>query len=537
MLKKPLIIFLVVYLVIASVIFVRNLKHEDSIKSYDEVQADNSDRVQENNDASLNAEEDLGGYFSLEPLTHLSSNTASFKAKKHEEAVLMRGQVGEWDSVDLLNPSVIKRDNKYYNYYSGYDGSVWQTGLATSDDGIHWTKYVNNPVLKLGTNGQWDDSFIAANGSALQLNNKVYYYYQGTSSLDHKANIGLATSDNGMQFTKETSPVLTIGAEHSWDSDGVADPYVIEHKSYLYMYYLGMDEMKVQRLGVARSKDGLVWEKSIVNPILDVGAKGSFDENGLGEPSVYYEAPYFYMVYTGRDAGEKRDIGLAVSLDGLHWKKQNYSGLFADRKPGTWDDSVICDTTFLFDSDKNTLLMWYGGGNKPLPAQGLNGQVGLIEVSIDQGRSLSEFDPNVLSDQSVVNSQDILQGSYAIEGEPSKKSVWMNKEGRIALRSKGSGRLEISGFMPFTAHQNSDSSIAAVSLTVKINGNPVETKIFSDDIGFTVSIEKEKYARLLDDSGYLHVELSCSSSFVPLQSGGSVDERELAYILNKISVN
>ncbi|MBB6678786.1 hypothetical protein H4Q31_15960 [Cohnella lubricantis] len=529
-LKKPLIAFLLIYLVISSILFVRN---ERNAREFDI----GTEQAQGQDVATAPLQ--LSGEISAN-LNHNAYQVVGgvpIQITKHVDPVLQRGEPGEWDSVDLLNPSVIKKGNTYYNYYSGYNGEVWQTGLATSVDGVHWSKYEGNPVLKLSDRGLWDDSYIAANGSAIEIDNNVYYYYQGASSTDNKATVGLATSDDWLRFDKESNPVLTTGPDHTWDSMGVADPYVIKHKDFYYMYYLGMDEMSVQRLGVARSRDGVVWEKSVANPILDVGTKGSFDENGLGEPSVFYNAPYFYMVYTGRDAGEKRDIGLAVSLDGVHWKKQNYNGLFADRKSGTWDDSVICDTTFWMDDNASSLWMWYGGGNKPLPAEGLNGAVGLMEISLDQGRDLSEFDPNVLSGQTIVDSQDILKGSYAIEGDPSQKSVWVNKEANIALKQTGSGKLEISGYMPLTAHQESDRSIKDVAITVSINGSSIETNTFKEDTGFTIEIEKDKYEKYMSNDDYIYLDLTCSSSFIPSQNGNSADERELAYIINKISVN
>src|SRR5690349_16981766 len=47
---------------------------------------------------------------------------------------------GGWDSVDVLNPSVLRHHGEYYNLYSGYDGRTWHTGLATAADGVHWRK-------------------------------------------------------------------------------------------------------------------------------------------------------------------------------------------------------------------------------------------------------------------------------------------------------------------------------------------------------------------------------------------------------------
>ena len=250
-----------------------------------------------------------------------------------------------WDFVEVLNPSVIVFQDKLYNYYSGWDGNVWRTGLAISSDGILWKKE-EQPVLDIRKNN-WDNSYIAANGAAVSFKGKVYYYYQGTNSEIKYPEIGLAMSYDGKDFdTRTDTAVVKCGDEGEWDCHGVADPYIFSFGGSLYMYYLGMDELNIQRLGIAKSIDGKNWIKYKNNPIMDVGVKGAFDENGLGEPSVIYKAPYFYMLYTGRNTQEQRNIGVAISLDGVNWKKLNYGGIF-NLNEKSWDNQVICDTTFL----------------------------------------------------------------------------------------------------------------------------------------------------------------------------------------------
>ena len=54
------------------------------------------------------------------------------------EPVLTRGAPGDWDAVDVLNPSVIRQGDAYYNFFSGFDGKTWHTGLAVSADGVAW---------------------------------------------------------------------------------------------------------------------------------------------------------------------------------------------------------------------------------------------------------------------------------------------------------------------------------------------------------------------------------------------------------------
>lgn len=251
---------------------------------------------------------------------------------------------GDWDSSDVLNPSVIRFQGEYLNYYSGYDGHTWNTGLAASSDGIHWRK--RGKIL--GPD--------AGNGSALVVGGKILYWYQTGSPV---------------QIALNGSIVLKTGPRGSWDEIGVADPYVIERNGELYMYYLGMDRARRQRLGIARSHDGVVWEKLISNPIMELGASGAFDEMGLGEPAVWSSGSSYWMLYTGRARGEMRRIGLAKSTDGVFWTRESLVIEGAE----DWDREVVCDPTV--EVLPEGVRVWFGGGDVARPDQGLHGQIGV----------------------------------------------------------------------------------------------------------------------------------------------------------------
>ena len=135
--------------------------------------------------------------------------------------------------------------------------------------------------------------------------------------------------------------MLDFGPRGSWDERGLADPYVVEMQQYFYLFYLGQDRAGRQRLGVARSRDGEHWQKLRANPILELGTYGAFDEMGLGEPAVWVGQGYYWMLYTGRDAQENRRLGMARSSDGVHWQK--LPAVFEGAQP--WDGKVLCDPT------------------------------------------------------------------------------------------------------------------------------------------------------------------------------------------------
>jgi predicted GH43/DUF377 family glycosyl hydrolase len=295
--------------------------------------------------------------------------------------VLGRGPQGEWDAADVLNPSVVRVAGAFYNLYSGFDGRIWHTGLAVSRDGLSWEKQgrVLSPDATI-----WEADYIAANGSVLHDGSRFLYWYQAGER--GRTRIGLASSEDARSWQKHPEPVLELGAPGSWDEAGLGDPYLIGCGDSYYLYYLGQNRRGLQRLGVARSQDGVHWQKSGSNPILDVGVPGSFDERGLGEPAVFVAGGRFYMLYTGRDAAEQRRIGWAQSGNGVDWERIAHTPLlegFAD-----WNSRVVCDPAVWRDGAR--ILVWFGGGDEASPDENLNGQIGLAWIEPHGGETRVE---------------------------------------------------------------------------------------------------------------------------------------------------
>jgi predicted GH43/DUF377 family glycosyl hydrolase len=273
-----------------------------------------------------------------------------------------------WDSRDVLNPSVLRSPwatGSLLNLYSGFDGHTWHTGLASSADGIRWQKL--GKILSPDPQS-WEGSYNAANGSALSYANRVWYWY--VAGPEELPSLGLARASQPGNWRKEPAPVLKPGPYDSWDERGVADPYVIRIEPYFYLYYLGQDRARRQRLGVARSIDGLQWEKLRSNPVLELGDIGAFDEAALGEPAIWSSDGFYWMLYTGLDPKNNRRLGMARSPDGVHWEKLPV--VFAGSEH--WDFAVICDPTVLIDGDK--IRVWFGGGDVASRDANLHGQIG-----------------------------------------------------------------------------------------------------------------------------------------------------------------
>lgn len=280
------------------------------------------------------------------------------------QPVLVRG---DWDSGDVLNPSVALLRDTYYNLYSGFDGHTWHSGLATSSDGIVWAK--RGKVLSPDPH-TWEGSYIAANGAVLPVQGELWYWYQAGDR--DRPRIGLARSTNGRTWRKEPNPVLDLGPYMSWDERAVADPFVMEKNGWFYIFYLGQNRARQQQLGVARSHDGVEWQKLRSNPVLRVPlpGTGAADENGLGEPATWERGGAYWMLYTGRDAQEHRSLQLMRSGDGVHWTAMG-SAMHGGEG---WNAKVLCDATVLGNQ------FWFGGGDVASPDENLHGQIGTGEV-------------------------------------------------------------------------------------------------------------------------------------------------------------
>jgi predicted GH43/DUF377 family glycosyl hydrolase len=269
------------------------------------------------------------------------------------------------DSVDALNPSVVRFRDGYLNLYSAYDGKTWSTALATSSDGITWQKR-GRILAPEGDEG----TYIAANGSALVDGDEILYWYE-TGDPFYIA-LARSPSKDGTHWSK-SGAVMRPGPRGSFDERGVADPSVIRAGDKFFMFYLGTDRARRQRLGVAQSSDGLAWTKLRSNPILELGESGAFDEQGLGEPAVWSSGGSYWMLYTGRDRAEHRKMGLARSGDGVHWERDLKFPPIAGRD--AWDREVVCDPAVEIRGD--TIRVWFGGGDVARPDQNIHGQIGL----------------------------------------------------------------------------------------------------------------------------------------------------------------
>lgn len=291
------------------------------------------------------------------PALNTGGPSGPFVWSAQAEPAIARGERS-----DVLNPSVVQFRGEYWNLFSEYDGHAWHTVAATSKDGVSWTE--RGRILSPNDE---EGAYIAANGTALVVGDEIFYWYE----IGYPLRIALARSRDGSIWTRVPGVVMEEGPYGSFDESAVADPSVIRAGDFFYMFYLGQDRAVRQRLGLARSPDGIKWTKLRSNPVME-GVAGAFDED-LGEPAVWNSGGEWWMLYTGRAKDEQRRLGLAHSRDGLAWIRMPDFVIAGEQ---AWNRAVIADPAVEPRID-GSVRVWFGGGDIAKPDQSIHGQIGV----------------------------------------------------------------------------------------------------------------------------------------------------------------
>ena len=226
--------------------------------------------------------------------------------------LLTAGGAGSFDEYGISKACVIKDNDGYKMYYYAENKYPHSIGLATSADGLHWSKYPDNPILLPGYSGAWDDAGVMATTVIYEGGSVYRMYYQGSSG--EYANIGYATSGDGINWEKYShNPVLRHGDSGEFDELTSGEPNIVHAAGRYHLFYTGTNSANRNKIGYAYSLDGFNWAKYNHNPILDAGSS-LWEYQCVSAPTVIYKDSIFHMWYSGWCAGQATNIGYAISF-------------------------------------------------------------------------------------------------------------------------------------------------------------------------------------------------------------------------------
>ncbi len=260
----------------------------------------------------------------------------------------------------------------FRNGFNGWPASV-QIGYETSDDGLNWTEVTPDPVMLTRDVRYAKVAALASDVVVQDDGTWVMYFYTWNTSSGIAADgaIGRATAKEPTgPWTPDAAPVLNPGTEGAWDELRVSSPRVVKTDTGYIMYYSGSPKSNglYTRIGMATSTDGITWTKyddpattdtlyAESDPILETGNKRTF----IGQPMVQQTPDGWTMIYRTATGGQSdMKLGYTTSQDGIHWTYDPKSVIW---KPADIPDSVgFWYTAFVYHDDTYYLYIENGVG-------------------------------------------------------------------------------------------------------------------------------------------------------------------------------
>lgn len=168
-----------------------------------------------------------------------------------------------YESYDIGAPRVLKRrDGKFWTLYGcyphqgGYEMEPGYEGVASSTDGLSWTRAKDQPILSV--------------------------------------------------FDSDCA---------EWEKKCIYQPWLVEHDGQFYNFYNAKGTR--EQSGGARSTNLLDWTRFGDNPVVR-NRPGGYDETFASDPKVYRDGDHWTMIYFGLGKGGAH-IMIAFSRDLVHW--------------------------------------------------------------------------------------------------------------------------------------------------------------------------------------------------------------------------
>ncbi len=258
-----------------------------------------------------------------------------------------------------------------YTQTSGNNGGISaaveaSAGLATSPDGITWTKVgqilaksgsgadshgVSGPVIiRDPDDGTWYMFYIGLTASGYEGGTKTMCY-------------ATASAPDGT-WTRHGAIISPSGS--GWRKDAIwhaSQPVKVAGTWYLFFNATGdVAAVTAERIGYATASSlAGPWTVDDVNsPVLSPGGMGAWDVTNVGDPSVYQQADGSWIMgyYGSSPSGASDGIAFTSSADfPLNWTKFSGNPVLAAGASGTFDDTYAHKPFIL--SEPARLLHYY----------------------------------------------------------------------------------------------------------------------------------------------------------------------------------
>lgn len=224
---------------------------------------------------------------------------------KYEHNPIMQPGSG-FELKRVYNPAVIVENGKFSMLYraEGENTGTGAIGLAFSEDGIHFERYSNNPVIVQ----EYDyEKGGVEDPRLVKFGEKYYLTYTGVD-IQAAGNICLATSTDLINWTKEGEILQPHNG--AWNSHQIKAGAIVPEKinGKYVMYLQGEKEPWQARIGIAYSDDLIHWYEPLPEPIVRPRVN-YFDSMGTEPGAAVVLAEGILLIYNGWDKDHVHKTG------------------------------------------------------------------------------------------------------------------------------------------------------------------------------------------------------------------------------------
>jgi len=219
---------------------------------------------------------------------------------EYESNPLFSATPETWEAGGTLRlGSMLYIDGTYYCYYSAGDADGHpRIGLATSTDGINFTKHASNPILTPTA-----PDIEVALPAVLKEGANWYMYFAHSTAAAHDPSIKLATSSDGISWTDTGTEVWAIDlGEFAYDRANIEWHQIIKLGTKYTLVSEVYDDAR-ERIALAQCDTPNGTFTKLNQPIFHPsGTPGSFDIHNVATAAIYKINGIWYIYYVGSAA-------------------------------------------------------------------------------------------------------------------------------------------------------------------------------------------------------------------------------------------
>jgi predicted GH43/DUF377 family glycosyl hydrolase len=259
------------------------------------------------------------------------------------------GSSGSWDEKAVDCPFAFRHQDRFYMTMVGFDGTGYQTGLASSENLVDWKsegailrRDPSNPITRYNVALTWilRENDLASPGRLERVRGRflgVYHAYPSPGYEAGPAVIGLCWSRD-LRHWEVDPPCLRPEDGADWERGGLYKACILKHRGTFYIFYNAKTTAKrwQEQTGFASSTDLKRWTRHPGNPVIANGGPGSLDERFASDPCVVRDGDRWAIFYFSLDAKGVARERVALSTD-LRTAVKCEGALIDVGPPGTVD--------------------------------------------------------------------------------------------------------------------------------------------------------------------------------------------------------